>query len=150
MDFKAINATDVAKCIVSKCIWRNKPINNLTLQNLLYYVQLESIRHGFYAFEDDFEAWQFGPVIPAVYYRFCGFGANPIWYDYEFNVMDKDLMEIIDNVIEKKSGLMIWDYHNELQGPDSAHASVYKPGKGDRYEISKHLIKKQAMTKNYF
>lgn len=30
------------------------------------------------AFPDAIEAWQFGPVVPNVYYYYCGFGAMPI------------------------------------------------------------------------
>ena len=67
----------------------------------------------------------------------------------KLHINDIHLGGVVHRVIEKKSGLMIWDCHRELQCPDSAHASVYKPGNGERSIISKHLIKKEAMTKSF-
>lgn len=64
---------------LSKCILDNCPITNLQLQRILYLVQRNFLqKRGCPAFEDSIQAWQFGPVIPCVYYYFCGFGAMPI------------------------------------------------------------------------
>ena len=55
------------------------PISNLQLQKILYYLQVYFIQHeGIPLFEDEIEAWQFGPVIPEVYYEYCGFGGFEI------------------------------------------------------------------------
>ena len=67
-------AIDVAKYIVNKCIDDGYPISNLQLQKILYFIQRYYLQKDDQLFDDDFEAWQFGPVIPAVYYKFCGQG----------------------------------------------------------------------------
>lgn len=46
-------------------------ISNLKLQKLLYYVQGYHLAFfGQKLFEDDLEAWTYGPVVPGVYHRF--------------------------------------------------------------------------------
>lgn len=54
-------------------------ISNLKLQKLLYYLQGYTL--AFYdrpLFEDDFEAWQYGPVVRSAYFHFNKFGAGAI------------------------------------------------------------------------
>lgn len=65
----------------------------------------ESFYYGiiFYFF-DDFEAWEFGPVVPNVFYKYCGFGAGDINLKYNVN-LDKLSLEdrvLIDDMIESK------------------------------------------------
>ena len=59
-------ATDIAKYIINKCTIEKHAISNLQLQEILYYIQKEFLEIGLKAFEDDFEAWPSGPVIPEV------------------------------------------------------------------------------------
>lgn len=61
-------AIELSKYIVSKCIDDGFPISNLQLQKILYYIQRDFLRIGKPAFPDAIEAWQFGPVVPNVYY----------------------------------------------------------------------------------
>lgn len=69
------SALDIANYIISKCVEEGYPVSNLQLQGILYIVQKTFLNIGIRAFEDDFEAWQIGPVIRDVYNRYCGFGA---------------------------------------------------------------------------
>ena len=71
-------AIDLANYIVEKCIKDDNPITNLQLQKILYFIQKDFLKRGTRAFSDDIEAWKFGPVVPNVYFYFCGFGAMPI------------------------------------------------------------------------
>ena len=53
-------------------------ITNLKLQKLLYYVQgfnLAAFESPL--FEEDIEAWMYGPVVPSVYNHYARFGAAP-------------------------------------------------------------------------
>ena len=65
-------AIDIAKYIINKSIDFNRPISNLQLQKILYYVQGEYIKvtKGCKLFDEDLEAWAYGPVVPEVYYEF--------------------------------------------------------------------------------
>lgn len=60
-------------------LWKAEEITPLALQKLLYYAQ------AFYKalfdevlFQDDCQAWAYGPVYPDVYYRYSDRGYNPI------------------------------------------------------------------------
>lgn len=67
------------KIIASTDSEHGELISNLKLQKLLYYIQ------GFYIavfekplFDEQIEAWQYGPVVRAVYNNFKDCGANSI------------------------------------------------------------------------
>ena len=95
-------AIELSKYIVSKCIDDGFPISNLQLQKILYYIQRDFLRIGKPAFPDAIEAWQFGPVVPNVYYYYCGFGAMPISIPEEkpwISIADRP---IIDKIVENK------------------------------------------------
>lgn len=74
---------DLAAYIVKYCLDKGKPVSNLQLQKILYFVQLESLR-GKSRIEEaimpdaKFEAWRFGPVIRDVYYAYNLNAAMPI------------------------------------------------------------------------
>lgn len=98
---RMVTAEEMAGYITSKCIKDRCPITNMQLQKILYLIQAEYIKHGAFAFEDNFEMWGFGPVIPKIYYRYGIFGAEPIdIYFYDFSLPEKDAV-IIDPMIER-------------------------------------------------
>ena len=67
--YEAINLLNKEKSVVS----------NLKMQKLLYFFQgLYSVPDHEALFKDEFEAWQYGPVVRAVYREFRMFGANSI------------------------------------------------------------------------
>lgn len=47
-------------------------------------------------FFDDFEVWEFVPVVSTVYYKFCGFGAGDINLKYNVNL---DKLSLEDRVL---------------------------------------------------
>lgn len=134
-------AIDLSKYIVSKCVRDNIPISNLQLQKILYYIQREFLNHKSQAFSDDIEAWQFGPVVPNVYYFFCGFGAMPISRMYDdISVSGIDLVKV-DAIVEEKRILDPWILVRDTHKPEGAWATVYKNGSGNHKVIPLHLIK---------
>ena len=72
------SAMDIARYIVDKCTNDGCPISNLQLQKILYFIQRDYLKKDSQAYSEEIQAWQFGPVVPDVYYRYCGFGAMPI------------------------------------------------------------------------
>ncbi|NHN88265.1 DUF4065 domain-containing protein [Acetobacter sp. LMG 1627] len=56
------------------------PITPLALQKLLFFVHARYLKEsgGIPAVRGAFEAWQYGPVHPAVYKAFSGYGRDPI------------------------------------------------------------------------
>ena len=138
-------AMELAEYIVNKCMIDGCPISNLYLQKILYYIQRDFLQKGKIAFHDDIEAWQIGPVIPNVYYEFCGFGAMPITasYNQEINPEDKDQ---IDSPIEEKRDLEPWDMTVDIHKVSGAWAKTYQHGLGNRNVISIGLITNEKPT----
>lgn len=137
------SALEVAKYTVSKCVLDKKPISNLQLQKILYYIQKEFLNKNKKAFNDDFEAWQFGPVIPEVYYRFCGFGAMPITSRYDDIYISEEDKKIIDCVVETKRGKNPWDLVTDTHKFNGAWDQIYKNGAGYKDVIPISLIEKE-------
>lgn len=56
-----------------------EPLTNLKLQKLLYYEQgFHLAMFGSPLFNDDIEAWAYGPVVPDVYHKMKEFQRNPL------------------------------------------------------------------------
>lgn len=135
-------AVDLANYIVDKCIKDNTPITNLQLQRILYFVQKDFLKRGSQAFSDDIEAWEFGPVVPNVYFDFCGFGAMPILFISRDTVLNLSTdKNIIDNIVENKRSLTPWEIAKETSKITGAWSKVYDNGKGSQRIIPVDLIK---------
>ena len=99
-------AMDIAQYIITKCTRDGSPVSNLQLQKILYWVQGEYLAiSGRPLFQEDFFSWQIGPVMPNVYYRFCGYGASKILGRYPGIMIEKDTKALIDQIVEEKRAL---------------------------------------------
>lgn len=137
----AYSAVELSKYIITKCARENKPISNLQLQKILYFIQKEYLqKKGTVAFDDPIEAWQFGPVVPHAYYRFCGYGGMPIRTEYISDIKQDDKSGI-DSIVEEKRSLDPWDLVKETHKAGSAWDYVYAHGNGNRRLIPVNLIK---------
>lgn len=77
-------AKQVAQYIINKCSVEERPVSNLKLQKLLYFAWIEyHKRTGKKLFDDKIYAWQFGPVVPEVYYDYCAYGGMDIDRRYD-------------------------------------------------------------------
>ena len=77
-----MKAMDLANYIINKSIDLEKPISNLQLQKILYFVNLLYL-HDTKSFlineNEEFQAWRHGPVIPDVYRKFAINGGVKIY-----------------------------------------------------------------------
>lgn len=135
-------AVDLSKYIVTKCVSDNWPISNLQLQKILYFIQKAYLIQGKIAFADEIEAWQFGPVVPNVYYYFSGYGAMPIVDEYDCSELALTAADygIINPIIENKRMLPPWDLVSETHKLGGAWDKVYN-GLGNRQVMPIDLIK---------
>ena len=106
------NVLDVSKYIVNKSIKIDKPINNLKLQKLLYYVQAIFLTNSNEpCFAQDIIHWRHGPVIAESYSAFRKyFNDNINSKQYiDTNLIDDSDRELIEYVIEAYKNMDAWD-----------------------------------------
>ena len=138
----AYSAVELSKYIITKCARENKPISNLQLQKILYFIQKEYLqKKGVPAFNDPIEAWGVGPVVPEAYYFFCGAGAMPITDIYEDFCISPADAELIDRIVVEKRVLDPWTLVEQTHRKGCAWDRVYRNGLGNRMEIPQNLIK---------
>lgn len=131
----------VCKYICEKSDWT---LSNLRLQKILYLAQMFYMgRHnGARLVDANFQAWDFGPVAPALYHKVKDFGARPIteihediFGDYEetfpearkFREEDprkKTLDDICNKFLSWTPGQLVGITHWEK----GAWAKYYQPG----------------------
>ena len=86
-------------------------ITNLKAQKLLYYAQGISLaKTGEALFEDDFVAWQHGPVIPTLYDELKTFGKSQITLpdDLNLNKFSTKQMDLLISVYKTYGQFSAW------------------------------------------
>ena len=69
----------VANELIAFGLKHDRPLTQMKLQKLLFFMQGWHLGlTGDPLFENDFEAWDYGPVVPAVYQEFRDFGIRGI------------------------------------------------------------------------
>jgi uncharacterized phage-associated protein len=74
----------------------------MSLEKLTYYAQAFHLAlNDEPLFGDEVQAWKWGPVVPAVYKRYQGFGANPIFSDADVPaaVVGKKISDFLSQII---------------------------------------------------
>lgn len=141
-----LSALDLSKYIITKCMNDRKPISNLQLQKILYYIQVEFLqKRGIRAFSDEIEAWQFGPVVRAVYQQYCGAGSFPLRIKYEdVPMLSGDDKITIDRIIEEKRDKKPWDLVEDTHDKKKAWYHIYNGGQGNKSIIPEKEIRKHG------
>lgn len=133
----------IARYVIHRCAQTQRPISNLKLQKILYFVQAEFlVGTGQACFDDDIEAWTYGPVVPAVYFEYKIFGSTNIPDQgndgfESISSQDKGRLDvIIDEAAKYSSSSLI-----EITHRQSPWKNAYK---------RKDKVIKQAEIKEYF
>ena len=151
-------AKEVAKFVVNYANSKGKFVNNTMVNIILYYLQgFSYICYNEPLFQDDFEAWAYGPRIPKVYTLFSMFGLerirpyNDVWdlifynkvenIDYRegFNERIADFLEVnLTNLLQYTSQELV--------------ASTWKKGTAWEkiYEVGRKNVIPKSVMKNYF
>lgn len=143
----AYEVFEIAKYIIQKSNEDGHPVSNLQLQKILFYNQREFLqKSGKPLFNEEFEAWQFGPVVPSIYRRYCGSAALPLTlYDKDdYKPIEAESKSMIDRILKEKEKLNPWDMVKDLHQPGRAWALVYRDGEGAYDIIPKSLIKEKG------
>ncbi len=110
----------ICEYIVLLSMQREKQITNLRLQKVLYYVQGYFLKLFEYpAFNEDIQAWQYGPVVPEAYYDYCIFGNRPLktntdWQDICIETKEKKIInKVFERCCDISIGQLVEQTHNE-------------------------------------
>lgn len=137
-----MKALDVAKYIINANI---RDMDNLKLQKLLYYCQ--GIHFCLYdkpLFNEEIEAWQYGPVVPCVYRKYKSYNLDTI--SKIGNVEKISLSET-----EREAVDMTLSYYGLMSGValiNKTHQET--PWKGVFQAGKKHIIISKDSIKKYF
>lgn len=138
----------IAEYVVDYCTRYGKPITNLQLQKILYYIQLNFIRtFGIIAFPESIQAWQYGPVVPNVYERFRSYGPTKICNLYEDieTIFPTEKEKLVKRVINACISITPWELVEKSHRPGSPWSRVYN---GVKVEIPIEYIKEYACGQN--
>ena len=93
-------------------------ITNLKLQKLLYYAQGHFLaQKNTPLFNDDFLAWEHGPVIRKIYDIYKVNGANGIQYNKDFKAkIDEETEKILEYVYAEYGQYTAWKLRNMTHG----------------------------------
>lgn len=104
--YHTYSAVDVAFSLLKHAAEQGKCFTNLQLQKLTYVCHGLSLAHlGRPLITDDVFAWQYGPVVPSVYFRFKSFGASTISECMDDVVLDSESEIIVKDVVVKLGDL---------------------------------------------
>lgn len=133
-------AISVARHIITYCNKQGKPISNLKLQNLLYFVWIEYYRRtNSELFFENIYAWAIGPTVPTVYYEFGYFAGLPIRREYAEECAEDAW--IIDDIVNEHIDISTSELIDMSCKKGSPWEIVYQNGKGKKQIIPYSLIK---------
>lgn len=100
---KKITAEDVAEYFIALSNETGDTMTNLRLQKLVFYAQAWYLANfNKPLFEEDFQAWVHGPVIPTIYNKYKERGGQPILSDLKLNqtenIFDETTREFLKEV----------------------------------------------------
>lgn len=102
---RGYNVLDIAKYVIYYCTRKGYLITNLKLQKMLYFIQAAFLVYkGFSCFEEEIEAWDFGPVVPEVYREYKVFGNSNIFlFDRKIPDISEEDREMINDMVDQCS-----------------------------------------------
>ena len=132
----------IASYIVKYSWEKGYSLSNLKLQKLLYFIQAQFLVSKKQAcFNQDIEAWEYGPVVPAVYQKYKMYGGASIPYAGEktTQTIESSDEKLIDRVIDYCSKYTA-SYLVAVTHAQNPWKDVYVPNMSN--VISKDSIKK--------
>lgn len=127
----AVTAKAVANRLLDLATKQGRTIDPLQMQKLVYLVEgwcLGAADRSMFA--DPIEAWDYGPVVPDLYYALRRFGASPIQgelldYDYASESIVR-----ADGAFDPEEAAIVetvWDIYGALSGPQLINLT-HQPG----------------------
>lgn len=135
-----IKAESVANYVIAYGMKIGHPVSNLQLQKILYYIQVHFLKKkGIPFFKDEIEAWQFGPVIPTVFYQYAAFGPAPItMFKTQKIDLEQEEKKDLEQIVKEKAVLSLLEIVADTNKKGKAWDLYYKVNK-------RNVIPKKAM-----
>ena len=134
------SAMDIAKYAVNRRYKAGKPISNLQLQKILYFLQVVyASNNQALLFSDNFEAWPYGPEIRDVYAEFSDCGSFPIQCEYP-NKIDEGLQPFLNVGVDTLADKSPWDLVRISHAEGSPWDYVYNVLNKHKGIISNELL----------
>lgn len=108
-----------------------KAFSNLQIQKLLYLAQMFQLgQNDKPMFDEDFEAWKLGPVIPSVYQTAKIYGSRPVGKLFTDRTFPADSSEraMLEKVVRELPDKSPWKLVSITHWDKGAWAKNYSPG----------------------
>lgn len=144
------NIIDVAKFVLEESARTSRPeVSTMKLQKICYFVQgWHLVINGYPMFTEDFYAWKYGPVSPALY-DFCEDKVSVTTDSAEFANVTPELSDYQQDFIRKV--FVACDPYTGLQLADmtSTHLAWQKAG-AEKYRSSENSLMSKESIHNDF
>lgn len=142
---KSINKIlQIADCFIKKS---EETITPLKLQKLLYYFHAWCLVFYKQIFEEEFEAWMYGPVLPTIYYYYKDYGSSSIKStNCCSTIEDKNILNLI-NAVYLAYGKYEAIFLKELTHKEKPWQETR--GSMDEEERSNKIIENSSIKKYY-
>lgn len=142
-----MQASEVAKHIIDYCISINNPVTNLKLQKMLYFLDMYHLinQHKRLITDEEFEAWDYGPVMRSVYNKYRLNGPLPInvWENFT-EKFPSDFEKFLYGFIDKLAKMYPSELIEESHKPNTPWDIVYNQLELKYHKISADLMEKCA------
>lgn len=138
-----ISTLKAAKTMAKVLNWN---VTNLELQKMLYIAHLFFFgRTGRPLIQEDFEAWDYGPVLPSLYRELKFFGSDTIMNIFPAGELDEnsDEFAILKETASHLKNFTAGQLVNITHHPDGAWYQHYKPN------IRNIIIDQKSIKKEY-
>lgn len=137
---------DIADYFINLANETGSFISNLKLQKLVYYAQAWYLAiYGKPLFEEDFQAWVHGPVIPELYQKYKKFSWRPIDEDVNPN-LPTPIQEFLSDVADEYFACDAYELERMTHIEDSWNQAR---GNIPMDEASEAIISKEWMKEYY-
>lgn len=152
---------DICRYTINYSNGKSYGVSNLKLQKLLYFIQayfLISKDPSTPCFDDEIEAWDFGPVVPAAYHEYKEYGSSNIptitsYYEIIDNPWDAKKLEYDDSNIlsvDKEDINAVIDMMSEYSATDLVEITHNQSPWKNAYKPKMNNVITNEAIKEYF
>lgn len=121
------SAITVARFLIDMANEIKSPISNLQLQKILFFAWRDYYsKNRIYLFSDEIQAWQYGHVVPSVYYEYFRYSGMRLIFRYTTD-LDKSDIEFLSEILRQYSPRAIFELVDESHGKGGSWDKVYEP-----------------------